>query len=466
MTKARHIAVIDIGKTNAKLALVDLSTMSEIAVLTRPNEVRPGPPWPHFDTEGHWTFLLNALGQFHRSYGVDAISTTTHGASIVLLNAEGNLAAPILDYEHDGPTETAAQYDAIRPEFSETGSPRLANGLNVGAQLFWQFSADAELHARTAHILTYPQYWGHRLTGQIASDVTSIGCHTDLWVPAKGRFSDLVDRLGISDKMAPVRKSTDVIGTILPSIASATGLSADTPVMCGIHDSNASLFPHILKQDAPFSVVSTGTWVIVMSIGGMPAQLDPSRDTLVNVSAMGDAVPSARFMGGREFELIQQGHPVEVETVDLAHVLETNLMLLPAVDPTTGPFQGLEMTWHGVEPPEGSGDRTVALSFYLALMTASCLRLTGANGPTIVEGPFAANAQYLAMLEAATGRPVLHSKSATGTSIGAALLFGSAKSLSSPENTSADMSLSKLRKYAADWNSIVSDIRHFQRKPT
>ncbi len=66
MTTARHIAVIDIGKTNAKLALVDLATLTEIAVLTRPNLVQPGPPWPHFDTEGHWAFLLDGLAQFHR----------------------------------------------------------------------------------------------------------------------------------------------------------------------------------------------------------------------------------------------------------------------------------------------------------------------------------------------------------------------------------------------------------------
>ena len=45
-----HVAVIDIGKTNAKLALVDVSDLSEIAVITRPNRVVSGPPWPHFDT--------------------------------------------------------------------------------------------------------------------------------------------------------------------------------------------------------------------------------------------------------------------------------------------------------------------------------------------------------------------------------------------------------------------------------
>ena len=42
-----HVAVIDIGKTNAKLALVDLATLKELAIVKRPNMVLPGPPWPH-----------------------------------------------------------------------------------------------------------------------------------------------------------------------------------------------------------------------------------------------------------------------------------------------------------------------------------------------------------------------------------------------------------------------------------
>ena len=133
MTSLRNIAVIDIGKTNAKLALVDLQTLKEIAVVTRPNKVLSAPPWPHFDLEGHWEFLLEALAQFNRQYGLDAISITTHGASAVLLDKHGNLAAPMLDYEHHGPDDLAAAYDEIRPDFAESGSPRLGMGLNLGA---------------------------------------------------------------------------------------------------------------------------------------------------------------------------------------------------------------------------------------------------------------------------------------------------------------------------------------------
>lgn len=455
MTDARKIAVIDIGKTNAKLALVDLATLQEIAVVTRPNTVLAGPPWTHFDTEGHWAFLLSSLKSFHHEHGVDAISITTHGACAALLDDQGALAAPILDYEHPIPAEISAQYDALRPAFSQTGSPRLANGLNVGAQLHYQFSQDPDLINRTAHIVGYPQYWGHRLTGVLANDVTSIGCHTDLWDPHTGQFSDLAHNLNITQKIAPVHKSSDILGTLLPEIAARTGLPASTPVVCGIHDSNASLYPHLLTQKAPFCVVSTGTWVIAMSVGGGAFANDPSRDTLINVNALGEMVPSARFMGGREFELIQNGHPFVASARDEQTVLTTGLKLLPAVEISSGPYQGREMQWHGGEPAEGSGARAIALSYYLALMTQTCLSLTGAQGPTIVEGPFARNTYFLTMLGAATGRPILRSHSVTGTSIGAALLCGPSSAIPSPEAVKPSNDPYSLAAYAQAWKALA-----------
>jgi sugar (pentulose or hexulose) kinase len=455
MKSPRHVAVIDIGKTNAKLALVDLETLAEIAVVTRPNIVIDTPPWPHFDTEGHWAFILENLRGFHREHRIDAISVTTHGASIVLLDDNGNLAAPILDYEHPIPKEVEAQYDAIRPPFALTGSPRLAGGLNVGAQLHWQFLTDPELLERTAHVIGYPQYWAQRLTGEVANDVTSIGCHTDLWLPHQGKLSDLATTLGIAVKIAPVRKSGEVLGRILPEIATATGLAEDTPVVCGIHDSNASLRPHLLTQDRPFSVVSTGTWVVVMAVGGEDIELDPSRDTLINVNAFGDPVPSARFMGGREFDIIQGGHPFEASEQDVEMVLSEGLMLLPAVENLTGPFQGQQVRWAGAEPPKASGARAVALSYYLALMTSTCLQLTGAKGSSIVEGPFAQNTHFIAMLHAATGRPVLSVTSATGTSIGAALLFANSVASTASEITQRLGNITELAKYATAWRNAT-----------
>lgn len=447
-----HIAVIDVGKTNAKLALVRADDLHEIAVVTRPNKVLAGPPWPHFDLAGHWQFFLHHLAAFHAAWGVDAISVTTHGAAAVLLDAQGALAAPMLDYEHDGPDDLAAAYHALRPDFALTGSPRLSMGLNLGAQLHWMLATDPSLQGRIAHVLTYPQYWGWRLTGQMACDVTSLGCHTDLWLPDQGRFSSLVDRLALTSKIASPRRPNDLLGHLQPQIASATGLPCETPVMVGIHDSNASLYPYLAARQEPFAVVSTGTWVVCMAVGGNAVTADSARDVLVNVNALGAPVPSARFMGGREYELIQQAaSPPQAQ--DRATVLARRIMILPSVVPDSGPYQGRTMRW--TTPPADACENDVALALYLALMTRTCLDLTGARGPVIVEGPFARNTTYLAMLAAISPDGVQTATSATGTSVGAAMLaLGSvAEPVTQvvPDPPDADA----LRAYAQEWESTV-----------
>ncbi len=416
----RHVAVIDVGKTNAKLALVDAASLREVAVVTRPNHVLPGPPWPHFDLDGHWDFFLRHLAEFHARAGVDAISVTTHGAAGVMLDRAGDLAAPMLDYEHDGPDQLRAAYDALRLDFAQTGSPRLQRGLNLGAQFHYMLETLPDLRARVAHVLTYPQYWGWRLTGLMACDVTSLGCHTDLWDPWQGQFSALVARLGLDGKFAPPRPPAARLGVVRPALARRTGLSPQTPVSVGIHDSNASLYPYLGGRADAFSVVSTGTWVICMAVRGARVPLEGARDVLVNVDAHGQPVPSARFMGGREHDLIAAGAAGPIPDACRAQVLAGAIMLLPAVMPDFGPYRGQQPRW--TTQPATPGQRLVALAWYLALVTRTCLDLTGARGPVIVEGPFGRNPDYLDMLATLCPDSVQVALSATGTSVGAALL--------------------------------------------
>ncbi|WP_238367719.1 FGGY-family carbohydrate kinase [Mesobacterium pallidum] len=445
------VAVLDIGKTNAKVALVDTDSMTEIAVLTRPNRVLPGPPYPHFDIDGIWAFCLDGLCRMQADHGVDEVSVTTHGACFVLLDAQGALTCPVLDYEYDGPDAMAGEYDALRPAFADTGSPRLPKGLNAGAQLHWLVKTLPDLGARTAQVVSYPQYWSGRLTGTFATEPTSLGCHTDLWLPQEGRFSDLPDHLGLT--MAPLAAASDEAGTILREIASVTGLRYGTPVRSGIHDSNASLLPYLHRTEGAFSVVSTGTWVICMSMDGDRVALDPTRDTLVNVNALGNPVPSARFMGGREYERIKP-ETSDPTPEDIRLVLAEGKALHPAVETGSGPFPGRTGGWS--DSAMSPGEKGAALSLYLALMTSTCLDLIGARGPIIVEGPFARNELYLDMLRVRTGRAVLVSNTATGTSLGAALLCVPGESVGAALSERRDRTsdVEGLSDYGRRWHRI------------
>ena len=109
--------------------------------------------------------------------------------------------------------------------------------------------------------------------------------------------------------------------------------------------------------------------------------------------------------------------------------------------------------------PEHTLDREarfVAVSLCLAMMTAASPQLTGADGNTVVEGPFAGNRLYVEMLVAATGRSVEAMTGAVGSTIGAALLARMEKpegrrTLRAPIQGSPVMS-----RYAAVWRAAVA----------
>ncbi|HEY8577601.1 MAG TPA: FGGY-family carbohydrate kinase [Devosia sp.] len=454
MTLPRHIAVIDIGKTNAKVVLIDSQSRQQVAVRTTPNVVRREGLYPHADVEMLWTFIVGSLRVLGAEHGIDGISITTHGATAALM-AGGVLAMPVLDYEHDGPEQTAEAYGEVRPPFSETLSPLLPNGLNLAAQIFWQANAFTQEFARATAILTYPQYWAWRLTGVLASEVTSLGCHTDLWAPATGTFSSLVSAQDWSGLFPEVRPAASVIGHLRPDVAQETGLTSDTPVTCGIHDSNASLLPHLGQHEAPFTIISTGTWTIAMTVGGSTAQLDAGRDSLANVDAFGRAVPTARFMGGREFDQLVP-NIAEPRDEEIAAVIDRDVRVQPSVTPGVGPFPQAKGGWTVDAETLGAGERTAAASLYLALVTEASLGLCGLGREIIIEGPLARNRLFASALGRLTGVPVYASGDATGTSLGASMLFGFGEAQRASHAAIQSLAVPGFDEYAQRWRRSIA----------
>ena len=454
MDERNHIAVFDLGKTNQKVLLVDAKDLREISNRQTPNSVRQG-LYPHFDTAAQWQFLCACLTDFERLYGVDGVAITTHGASAGLVTGDA-LALPVLDYEFTLPQSAVVAYNALRPAFSETLSPRLPVGLNLGAQLHYLLTTFPTEFSRTEHILTYPQYWCFRLTGQARSEVTSLGCHTDLWQPEKGDFSSLVGRM-LPVNLFPVLAQAGDVFALSPTAAQATGVRPGIPVTCGIHDSNASLVPW-LHSDVPLSVVSSGTWTIVMSLGMPLRVMDPARDLLANVDALGRPTPTARFMGGRDHALLTQGCEGSISLTDIADVISKGILIMPGRVPGVGPFPHARGGWRGAAPV-GTVEKLASATLYLALMTQTCLELIGIGQRIILEGPLARNLPFAQCLSALTKVAVHLSEDATGTATGAAMLLTQThqdQKLTAPVMPAA---LDGLAAYAKTWRAYAQQAR-------
>lgn len=148
----------------------------------------------------------------------------------------------------------------------------------------------------------------------------------------------------------------------------------------------------------------------------------------------------------------------EWSDADLAALLDKQAMLLPSVVTGSGPFSNHTARWVGHEPT--NGERFVAVSFYLALMASTCLALIGADGETVVEGPFATNEPFIAMLNAATGRPVVTTEgNGTGTSIGAAMLAGGGQGPGQSRGTIHNKGSDAMRSYHERWQELVREAR-------
>jgi sugar (pentulose or hexulose) kinase len=453
------IAILDVGKTNVKVILVACGRVIEQRKLH--NEPRPAPPYLHLANDRIWDWTLGQFADLARTANITDIVPVAHGASVAVIDDNG-LALPMLDYEQEI-SDFDAEYEKLARDFAATGSPRLPTGHNTGRQLYWlQRKFPAEF-ARARAVVGYAQYWSFLLSGVAANELTALGCHSDLWRPRAGDFSRLVDAAGWRPLMPPLRGAGDVLGPIRPEIATRTGLSPHCRVRCGIHDSNATFLRWRSRLEEPFTVASTGTWIVLLVAGGALPANGEHLDCLGNVDALGNLVASARFMGGREYEIIKGDAAEEMEppAQRLADLAANPCFALPAYSDQGGPFAGTR----GRFVDAGGNDaipwrRATLAALYCALMTDLLLDLVGARGPILLEGPFATNETYVTALAAL--RPasqVRPSLEALGTSLGAAMLVDPGMTVEMPEAAAPpelDLGL-----YRARWRTFAFAKRLF-----
>jgi hypothetical protein len=162
------------------------------------------------------------------------------------------------------------------------------------------------------------------------------------------------------------------------------------------------------------TVVSSGTWTVLMAPGAPTAALRSERDMLCNVDVMGRATPTARFMGGREFAHLLDGADPDAGTLaDVEQLIASRTLAMPSFARQGGPFMDRD-GWieRGGQRLEGApslglnaGQRSALAALYCAQVTAWLVRSLWAGTvlqerAVLVEGPLANNALYLSLLQA------------------------------------------------------------------
>ncbi len=411
--------VIDIGKSNAKLLLLDAAG-AVVERHSRANASVTSPlGYPALDVHGLQAWMQSTLRTSVHTRRCGHVITSTHGAAFVALD-EAGLAWEPLDYEFEAVAGAAdAAFHAASGDFRQTLSPDLPAGLNAARQLHWLQSTHPAAWRRTRILLPYPQYWAWLLSGVPCSEVSSLGCHTHLWSPVKGNFSELAVSKGWAHLFAPLRSAWEVLGTVQADVASDWGLPSACQVHVGVHDSNACLARYfdsgcrLDPQAEALTIVSSGTWTVLMAPGARAGALVASQDMLGNVDVTGRMTPTARFMGGREFAAIAAGADPQAASIEtLRQLVASQTFALPSFAHQGGPFadrvgtleQGGQVLLESQASHLNASERATLAATYCAQLTAWLIHYLWAGSAAqksrvVVEGPLAHNTVFMRVLQ-------------------------------------------------------------------
>lgn len=311
MKKQAVIAILDIGKTNKKLFVMDehyhiiLEHTEQFADIVDDD----GEPCEDIERLSNWINLALKKVINQPQFDVKAVNFSTYGASFVLLHTApigasgrvvGEVVAPLYNYLKAFPDDLKTGfYDKYQGEIavsSQTASPVLGN-LNSGMQLYFLKERKPFLYAKVNAALHLPQYASFLVTKRLFSDITSIGCHTNLWHFEKNDYHEWVETEGINKILPPIFPSDAAIPALFEGKELVVGV--------GLHDSSAALIPYLMCFNEPFILISTGTWCISMNpfndIPLTPEEL--AQDSLCYLSYQGKPVKAARIFAGNEHEI-------------------------------------------------------------------------------------------------------------------------------------------------------------------
>lgn len=292
-------AIFDIGKTNKKLFLFDADYRIVFEQSENFDEVldQDGDPCEDLLQLSVWVKNSFELVCQLPDFEVTAVNFSAYGASFVHLDRFGKPLTPLYNYLKSYPEPLLdkfyGQYGGQEAFALKTASPVLGS-LNSGMQLYRLKEQQPLVFHQIHHSLHLPQYLSFLIGGQYFSDISSVGCHTNLWDFGANTYHHWVENEGISPKLSPIPDAEQ------PLFYEFEGIK----VGIGLHDSSSALIPYLDSFDEPFVLVSTGTWNITLNpFNESPLTFDElSKDCLCYLTYRGNPVKASRLFAGHQHE--------------------------------------------------------------------------------------------------------------------------------------------------------------------
>ena len=301
MNKIPVIAIFDVGKTNKKLFLFNEQYKIVLEKTARFIETVDEDGDVCENIESLRLSIYDSLKDviLHTEYEIKAVNFSTYGASFVYVDTYGNPLTALYNYLKSYPanlqTEFYEKYGGEIAFAHQTASPVLGS-LNSGMQLYRIKKEKPTVFEKIKYALHLPQYLSYILTGKMSSDITSIGCHTNLWNFNNNSYHHWLKAEELEHKLAPIVAGDQTYSVTFFNHYFKAGI--------GLHDSSAALIPYLINFTVPFVLISTGTWCISLNpFNNTPlTTIELANDCLCYLSFKGNPVKASRLFAGNEHE--------------------------------------------------------------------------------------------------------------------------------------------------------------------
>lgn len=293
------IAIFDIGKTNKKVFLFDENYQIVWKKTSKLVETidEDGDPCEDIESLKNWVLSFKQEIENYPEFRVKAINFSAYGASFIPVDQNGESLTPLYNYLKPYPEKLKKQfYDTYGGEekFATVSASPILGSLNSGMQIYRLRYEKPEVFTKVKYYLHLPQYLSFLFTGQFYTDITSVGCHTNLWDFTKMKYHRWITAEKIEKKLPPIHYSEYPIH-----------LEDGIHVGIGLHDSSSAIIPYMISFTEPFVLISTGTWNI---------SLNPFNDTELTYEELQydclsflhykeKPVKAARLFAGNEHEI-------------------------------------------------------------------------------------------------------------------------------------------------------------------
>ena len=299
MAKTPVILIFDVGKTNKKVLLFNEQYRLVFEESKKLEETTDEDGFPCEDVSALTEWVKDSFDHLiqNKDFDIKAVNFSGYGASFVYLNKDLNVIPPLYNYlKPYTPALKKKFYKDYGGESlvsKQTASPVLGN-LNSGMQLYRLKYEKPAIFEKIKYALHLPQYLSYILTSKLYSDITSIGCHTNLWNFQDKKYHEWVNKECIAEKFPSILSYDKVADKINDQI----------PAGGGLHDSSSALIPYFISFHEPFVLLSTGTWCITINPfnNTMLSDYELDEDCLCYLSYEGKPVKASRLFAGYEHE--------------------------------------------------------------------------------------------------------------------------------------------------------------------